>query len=547
MTPETPVLSIEGLKIALPEGSDRSFALEGLDLTVNSGEIVCLVGESGSGKSLCAGAVMRLLPEPHVHVAAGAVIFEGKDLLAKTETEMRRVRGRHISMIFQEPMTALNPQKTVGWQIDEMLGLHMQGGRKARKAKTIQMLDRVHIPEPKSAYNAYPHQISGGQRQRVMIAMALALSPRLIIADEPTTALDVTTQLQILKLIRELQEEDGAGVLFITHDFGVVAEVADRVVVLRQGEMVEQGPADKVLNAPQHPYTRALIAAVPDLTPPKPKPVTDQPVVLKGTGLRKVFAARGGLFSGRRNEVVAVKDLTFQLHRGETLGVVGESGSGKTTVSRIVTRLIEASGGAVELDGRDVMACSPAELRAARTDIQMVFQDPMASLNPRKRVVDLIAQGPIVHGMPPPQAREKARELLEMVELSPSAATRYPHEFSGGQRQRIGIARALAMEPKVIVADEPVSALDVSVQAQVLRLLADLRDRLNLSVLFITHDLRVAAQLCDRIIVMQHGEIVEAGLTAEIFADPQHEYTRKLLSSIPGRHWTPPDLRTDAA
>lgn len=544
--PTAPVLEIRDLRIALPKGSDRPFALEGLNLTVNPGEIVCLVGESGSGKSLTAGAVMRLLPEPHVHVAGGSVVFENENLLIKTESEMRAIRGDRISMVFQEPMTALNPQKTVGWQIDEVLKLHMKAPKTARKAHAIEMLTRVHLPDPESAYNAYPHQVSGGQRQRVMIAMALSLSPRLIIADEPTTALDVTTQLQILKLIRELQDQEGAGVLFITHDFGVVAEIADHVVVLRNGVMVESGSADQVLNAPQHAYTQTLIASVPDLKPPPPKPVTDGPVVLKGTGLNKTFAARGGLLTGKRRAVTAVRDLTFQLHKGETLGVVGESGSGKTTVSRIVTRLLSADTGAVELNDTDLLACSPRELRAMRQHIQMVFQDPMASLNPRKRVVDLIAQGPIVHGQDRETARTRARGLLEMVGLSPAAADRFPHEFSGGQRQRIGIARALALEPKVIVADEPVSALDVSVQAQVLKLLADLRDRMDLSLLFVTHDLRVAAQLCDRIIVMQKGEIVETGLTAEVFADPQHNYTRNLLASIPGRHWTPPTLAPGA-
>ncbi|MCA0922498.1 ABC transporter ATP-binding protein [Pseudooceanicola nanhaiensis] len=547
MTETTPVLQISGLKIALPKGSDRPYALEGLDLEINPGEIVCLVGESGSGKSLSAGAIMRLLPEPHVHVAEGSIKFRGEEIVAKSETEMRQIRGRDIAMIFQEPMTALNPQKTVGWQLDEVLRLHTKMSRKERRARAIEMLERVHLPDPPSAYNAYPHQISGGQRQRVMIAMALSLSPKLIIADEPTTALDVTTQLQILKLIRELQEQEGAGVLFITHDFGVVAEIADKVAVLRKGILVEQGPASEVLNNPQHAYTRALIGAVPALTPPPLKVPSTAPVVLKGTGLKKTFAARGGMLSGKRKAVTAVKDLTFELRQGETLGVVGESGSGKTTVSRIVTRLLECDAGKVEMDGKDLLALSPREMREMRKHIQMVFQDPMASLNPRKRVVDLIAQGPIVHGADPAKARADARRLLELVELSPASASRFPHEFSGGQRQRIGIARALALEPKVIVADEPVSALDVSVQAQVLKLLADLRDRLNLSLLFVTHDLRVAAQLCDRIIVMQKGEIVESGPTAEVFANPQHAYTQKLLSSIPGRDWTPPVIRTDAA
>lgn len=547
MSETVPVLKIEGLKIALPKGSDRDFALYGLDLTVMPGEIVCLVGESGSGKSLSAGAVMQLLPEPHVHVASGTVHFEGRDILALSEREMRLVRGNQISMIFQEPMTALNPQKTVGWQIDEVLKLHTRASRKQRRADALQMLDRVHIPDPSSAYHAYPHQISGGQRQRVMIAMALMLSPRLVIADEPTTALDVTTQLQILKLIRELQKDEGAGILFITHDFGVVAEIADRVVVLRRGEMVEQGTTDQVLNRPQHAYTQALIASVPNLIPPTPKSFEGTPIVLRAEGLSKTFAARGGLVFARRKAVKAVDNVSFKLHRGETLGVVGESGSGKTTVSRLITRLLEADAGAVDVSDTDLLACTPAELRAMRKHIQMVFQDPMASLNPRKRVVDLIAQGPIVHGMGREEARAKARDILELVELSPAAADRFPHEFSGGQRQRIGIARALAMEPQIIVADEPVSALDVSVQAQVLKLMANLRDRLSLSMVFVTHDLRVAAQLCDRIIVMQNGVIVESGVTADVFANPQHAYTQTLLSSIPGHDWTPPVLQIDVA
>ena len=540
-----PVLEIKNLQIALPKGADRPFALQDLTLTVNPGEIVCLVGESGSGKSLSAGAVMRLLPEPHVRVTNGTIMLGGTDLHSLSETQMKKLRGDRIGMIFQEPMTALNPQKTVGWQIDEVLRLHTKLGRKERRSTVLAMLREVQIPDPESAYNAYPHQISGGQRQRVMIAMALILKPRLIIADEPTTALDVTTQARILKLIRDLQKEHDTGILFITHDFGVVAEIADRVAVLRLGELVEEGPAEEVLNRPQHPYTQALIAAVPALSPPESKPSSEnQPVILKADGLEKVFKARGGLLSGRRSAVSAVKNLSFELHRGETLGVVGESGSGKTTVSRIVTRLLEADGGRVDVNGKDFLGASPRELRAMRKNIQMVFQDPMASLNPRRRVVDLIAQGPIVHGMPKKQAHEKARELLELVELSPAAADRFPHEFSGGQRQRIGIARALALEPRIIVADEPVSALDVSVQAQVLRLLADLRERLNLSLLFVTHDLRVAAQLCDRIIVMSKGEIAEAGPTAEVFANPRHEYTQRLLASIPGKDWTPPHFNS---
>jgi peptide/nickel transport system ATP-binding protein len=541
-----PILEIDNLQISLPAGADRPHALWDFNLTVGAGEIVCLVGESGSGKSLAANAVMRLLPEPHVRVTKGAIRLDGTDILSLSEAGIQAMRGDRMAMIFQEPMTALNPLKTVGWQIDEVLRLHTKLNRTERKARTLEILADVHIPEPASAHNAYPHQISGGQRQRVMIAIALVLKPRLIIADEPTTALDVTTQKQILKLIKDLQSAHGTGILFITHDFGVVAEIADRIAVLCLGEMVEQGPARQILTNPQHPYTRKLIAAVPAMTPPPTKPMSSQPIVLEAKSLSKTFAARGGLFSGKRSRVAAVKDLSFQLRRGETLGVVGESGSGKTTVSRIVTRLLEADGGEVTIDGCDLLSASTRELRALRKDIQMVFQDPMASLNPRRRVIELIAQGPIVQGVSRDVAYARARELLSLVELPAAAADRYPHEFSGGQRQRIGIARALAMEPRVIVADEPVSALDVSVQAQVLRLLTDLRERLHLSLLFVTHDLRVAAQLCDKVIVMSRGEIVEAGPTAEIFANPTHPYTRALLASIPGRDWEPPTV-VDAA
>ncbi|MRX50461.1 dipeptide ABC transporter ATP-binding protein [Paracoccus sp. S-4012] len=549
MSDGAPVLEFRDLTVALPPGSDRPLALDGLTLQVRAGEIVCLVGESGSGKSLAALAAMRLLA-PGVQVAGGTIRLDGRDLAPLSEAEMRGLRGDDMAMIFQEPMTALNPQKRVGWQIDEVLRLHTDLDRRARRARIREILEEVRIPDPAGAAQAYPHQLSGGQRQRVMIAMALVLRPRLIIADEPTTALDVTTQKQVLALIRDIQRGEGAGILFITHDFGVVAEIADRVAVLRRGELVEQGPAAEVLNRPQHPYTRALIAAVPALIPPPPAAIPpDAPVVLKAEGLDKTFSARGTLFGPRRKPVQAVRDLSFELRRGETLGVVGESGSGKTTVARIVTRLIQPDSGRVLIGGEDFAHAKPAEVRALRRHIQMVFQDPMASLNPRKRVIDLIAQGPMIHGMKKAEAHARARSLLELVELSPAAGERYPHEFSGGQRQRIGIARALALEPRVIVADEPVSALDVSVQAQVLRLLADLRARLQLSLLFVTHDLRVAAQLCDRVMVMSKGEVVETGPTAEVFSDPQHPYTQSLIASIPGRDWTPPRvaLETEGA
>ena len=535
---DPPLLDIRGLSVALPAGADRPLALDRFDLAVSRNEIVCLVGESGSGKSLAASAVMRLLPEPHVHASAGRILFHGEDILQMSMRRVRDLRGSRIAMVFQEPMTALNPQHTVGRQIDEVLRIHTDLGRRARRARTLEILDAVHIPDSDQTIHAHPHQISGGQRQRVMIAMALVLEPELIIADEPTTALDVTTQAQILKLVRELQDRFHTGVLFITHDFGVVAEIADRVAVLQQGVKVEEGAADEVLNRPRHDYTRALIRAVPHLTPPTPKPLADRPVVLEVDGLTKTFRPRA-LLGARRQAVAAVKDATFALRRGETLGIVGESGSGKSTLARCIVRLLEADGGRVRLGAHDLRAVGKRALRAHRRDIQIVFQDPMASLNPRKRVQDLIAQGPTVHGTPRGEALAEARELLRLVGLSPAAAERYPHEFSGGQRQRIGIARALAMEPKVIVADEPVSALDVSVQAQVLELLARLRERFQLSLLFVTHDLRVAAQLCDRLAVMRQGEIVEYGVTAEIFDRPRHDYTRRLLASIPGREWVP--------
>lgn len=537
------ILKVENLSVRLPPSGDRPFALENFSLTISAGETVCLVGESGSGKSMLAGAIMRLLPEPHVRVSKGTIRFGQEDLLAKSEAEMRAIRGNKISMIFQDPMTALNPQKTVGWQIDEVLKLHTNLNRKERGARAIELLERVHIPAVDSKIKAYPHQLSGGQRQRVMIAMSLALSPKLIIADEPTTALDVTTQKQILKLIRELRDDLGSGVLMITHDFGVVAEIADRVAVLCNGELVEEGKVAEVLDHPKHAYTQSLIRAVPSLSPPPAKCFDAEPVVLRVSNLRKTFRIGGAFFGKGGREVAAVAGLSLILHKGETVGIVGESGSGKTTVSRIVTRLLEADSGEMMLEGVDMMRVNVRELRELRRRIQIIFQDPMASLNPRKRVVDIIAQGPIIHGEDRRKARARAMELLRLVELTPTAGNRFPHEFSGGQRQRIGIARALAMQPIVIVADEPVSALDVSVQAQVIKLIQELRDKLGLSMLFVTHDLRVAAQLCDSVVVMQNGRIVEAGRTADVFSRPQHLYTQALLAAVPGRDWEPTAVR----
>ena len=461
-------------------------------------------------------------------------MFEDQDLAAASPESMRAIRGARIAMIFQEPMTALNPLHTIGRQIGETLRIHTDLTRAERKTKVIELLDSVHLPEPGRLIRSFPHQLSGGQRQRAMIAMALALNPSLLIADEPTTALDVTTQAQILRLIRELQAEHGTAVLFITHDFGVVADIADSVAVLQQGNLVESGPALEVLHTPRHEDTQALIAAVPRLTAPRPGPANTAPFVLQAQSISKTYAARG-LFGGRVTK--ALDDVDMELRLGETLGLVGESGSGKSTLARAVMRLMNIDDGAIFLHGRDIGRFSRTQLRPYRAKMQMIFQDPYGSLDPRQRIEDVIAEGPIIHGTHPDEARREARALLHLVGLDPSAAIRFPHEFSGGQRQRIGIARALALKPEILVADEPVSALDVSVQAQVLALLADIKSRLNLSMLFVTHDLRVALRVCDRIAVMRQGRIVEVAPTSEIFANPQHEYTRALFTAVPGARW----------
>ena len=528
------VLEIEKLTIALPAGADRPNAVAEVDLTLRAGAVTCLIGESGSGKSLVARAVLGLLPAPHVRVRSGRILFEGQDLAALDAKGMRAIRGARIAMIFQEPMTALNPLHTIGRQIDEVLRIHTKLGRGERRDRVVALLDSVHLPEPARLARSFPHQLSGGQRQRAMIAMALALEPRLLIADEPTTALDVTTQAQILHLIRELQREHGTSVLFITHDFGVVADIADTVAVLQKGILVEQGRAAEVLGAPQHPYTRALIAAVPKLAPPPLRPASTAPRVVEARAIRKTYGARG-LFGGRTTK--ALDGVDVELRRGETLGLVGESGSGKSTLARAVTRLMPIDSGEILLSGHNVGDLSARQMRPHRKRVQMVFQDPYASLDPRQRVLDIVAEGPIIHGTMPVVAQDEARALLALVGLDPSAAQRFPHEFSGGQRQRIGIARALALRPEVLVADEPVSALDVSVQAQVLALLADIKARLQLSMLFVTHDLRVALQVCDRIAVMRRGQVVEVAPTAEIYATPKHPYTKALFAAVPGANW----------
>jgi peptide/nickel transport system ATP-binding protein len=543
MTAMPAVLTLDHLTIGLPPDADRALALDGVSLALHAGEVLCLVGESGSGKSVAASAVMRLLPAT-LRVHSGSIGFEGQDLAALPESAMRRIRGAGIGMVFQEPMTALNPLLTIGRQIGETFRTHTALGRREIAQRTLQLLEDVRLPDPAAALRAYPHQLSGGQRQRAMIAMALALDPRVLIADEPTTALDVTTQAQILRLIRDLQRRKGTAVLFITHDFGVVADIADRVAVMQHGRVVETGTAAEVLGRPRHAYTRALLAAVPDLAPRTAAPTA--PVQLVDTvlaidGLHKTYSS-GSRWLRNRRVTHALDGVGLQLTRGSTLGIVGESGSGKSTLARCIVRLLETDAGTIRLDGNDMAVLPRRAWRQQAGRVQMVFQDPYSSLDPRRRVGDLVAQGPIAHGLPRAQAHQRARELFALVGLDPASMHRHPHEFSGGQRQRIGLARALAMEPLVLVADEPVSALDVSVQAQVLALLADLRRRLGLSIVFITHDLRVAAQVCDRIAVMHQGRVVEEAATANLFAAPRHAYTQALLAAVPGRDWQRPVL-----
>jgi peptide/nickel transport system ATP-binding protein len=530
-----PVLRIEGLTIALPKDADRRFAVEGVDLVVEPRQIVCLVGESGSGKSVTAHGVMGLLPKGQLEAVAGSIALRGEDLLRVPESRLRDLRCTAMSMIFQEPMTALNPVMSCGEQVDEVLSTHTDLDPAARRARIQDIMRDVRLPEPETLIDAYPHQLSGGQRQRIMIAMALVLQPALLIADEPTTALDVTTQAQILRLIKDLQRERDTGVLFITHDFGVVAEIADRVAVMQTGRIVETGDARQVLSAPEHPYTRMLISAVPSMTPRHRQVAAGAAVALATRALCKTFRS-GGVFGGGR-VVEAAKNVELSVRRGETLGIVGESGSGKSTVARCIVRLIAPSAGQILIDGDDIAQASDRRLRHHRRRVQIVFQDPYRSLNPRRKVGQSIVEGPMNFGLARDEAWQRAGELMALVGLEPAALERYPHQFSGGQRQRICIARALAMRPEVLIADEAVSALDVSVQAQVLDLLDEVRRRFDLAMLFITHDLRVAAQVCDQVAVMFQGEVVEQGSAAEIFGDPKHAYTRELFEAAPGRAW----------
>src|SRR5580692_5687256 len=537
------VLDIQNLVVGLGKDAKATRILDGVSVQVRERETLCLVGESGSGKSVTSLTVMGLLQKGSLVPSSGSIKLVGEQLLGASDRRLRQLRATTMAMIFQEPMTALNPVVPVGRQIDEVLRVHTDLDARARRRRILAMMEQVRLPDVERIFASYPHRLSGGQRQRIM--MALVLEPKLLIADEPTTALDVTTQKQILALIRDLQRDHGTAVLFITHDMGVVAEIADRVAVMRQGKLVETGSLQTILRAPEAEYTRNLLSSVPSLVPRPPRAASSEPIVLEAYALGKTYRERS-LF-GKAREVAAADNVTLTLRKGRTLGIVGESGSGKSTVARCIVRLIDPTTGSIRLVGREISELSRRLLQPHRKKIQIIFQDPYRSLNPRITVGETIAEGPINYGMPREAALARARELLELVDLPPDAISRYPHQFSGGQRQRIAIARALALDPDVLVADEAVSALDVSVQAQVLELLDEIQTRLGIALLFITHDLRVAAQICDDVAVMQHGRIVEQGPAALILTNPQTPYTRALLDAAPGRGWDFANFRPVAA
>jgi peptide/nickel transport system ATP-binding protein len=540
---KTPVLQISDLSVAVAGGGTE--ILRGIDVCIRDGETVCLVGESGSGKSVTSLAIMGLLPKGALRVTGGRIELDKENLLDLDAAQMRNLRAQRISMIFQEPMTALNPVMTVGAQIEEVLDSHTKLPAREKKQRVIDIMNQVHLPDVERIYGSYPHQLSGGQRQRIMIAMALILEPRLLIADEPTTALDVTTQNQVLKLIAELQERHGTAVLFITHDMGVVAEIADTVYVMRHGALVEHAPVEQLLREPREDYTRNLLRSVPSLVPRVARDKAADAPVLHVEKLGKTYQTRS--FFGGGRETKAAQDVRFAIQPGRTLGIVGESGSGKSTVARCIMRLVDPTEGAIRVRDTDIARLDRTALRPHRKQIQIVFQDPYRSLNPRWTVGDSLIEGPLNYGQSRTEALAHAAELMELVGLPRDALQRYPHQFSGGQRQRIAIARAVAMRPDILVADEAVSALDVSVQAQVLELLQTLQKKLGIAILFITHDLRVAAQICDEVVVMQQGRIVEHDTAENVLARPAHAYTKALIEAAPGRRWDFANFRELAA
>ena len=525
-----PVLAIQNLSVALPAGGDRAHAVQSVSLQIEAGRTLCVVGESGSGKSVMATTVMGLLDKA-LKPVAGDILLNGESLLNASAARMRELRGQTLGMVFQEPMTALNPVMTCGDQVDELLTTHTRWPAEQRQAEILRVFERVRLPEPERMLRSYPHQLSGGQRQRIVIAMAVILKPALLICDEPTTALDVTTQKEILRLIADLQREQGSAVLFITHDMGVVAEIADQVLVMNQGHVVESASRDDVLCRPRAEYTRQLLSAVPAMTPPPPRPMATGAVQLTGQDVGKTYVTRDWL--GRSRPTVALEHAELALRAGETVGIVGESGSGKSTFARCLIRLIDPTQGRIHWGDAEVANLPESQLRPLRHRVQVVFQDPNRSLNPRRTVGQSLIEGAMNFGQSRQEAEALAADLMQQVRLPVEALKRYPSQFSGGQRQRLAIARALACKPQVLVADEAVSALDVSVQAQILKLLREVQDRLGLGLLFITHDLRVAAQLCDRVLVMHQGHIVEQGPTAQVYAQPSHAYTRRLLDAAP--------------
>ncbi len=524
------LLQVKDLSVAFRQSGAETLAVDRISFDIGNGETVALVGESGSGKSVTALSVLKLLPYPAASHPSGSIHFKGRELLSAPERDIRSIRGNDITIIFQEPMTSLNPLHTIEKQIGEILELHNGvTGEKAR-ARIVELLTQVGIPDPAGRLQSYPHQLSGGQRQRVMIAMALANEPDLLIADEPTTALDVTVQAQILKLLKDLQRRLGMAMLFITHDLGIVRKIADRVCVMNSGKIVEQGPVERVFSAPVHAYTRALLAAEPK---PDPAPLQpSQPVVIETGNLRVWFPVKRGIFRRTVDHIKAVDGVSISVRRGETLGIVGESGSGKTTLGLAILRLISSSGPIVFM-GEQLQGLKFKEMRPYRHGMQIVFQDPYGSLSPRMSVADIVAEGLGVHHpkMTPEERDRRVVQALADVGLDPDTRFRYPHEFSGGQRQRIAVARAIVLEPTFIVLDEPTSALDMIIQSQIVDLLRDLQRRKNLTYLFISHDLKVVAALASRLIVMRNGKVVEEGPSAALFGNPKSEYTRALFAA----------------
>ena len=524
------LLEVADLSVGFRQGSRDTLAVDGVSFEIKKGETVALVGESGSGKSVTALSVLKLLPYPSAHHPSGSIRFKGQELLNLPEDKIRHVRGNDITIIFQEPMTSLNPLHTIEKQIGEILLLHQGLTGEAARARTLELLTQVGIPEAETRLGSYPHQLSGGQRQRVMIAMALANEPDLLIADEPTTALDVTVQAQILSLLKELQKRLGMAMLFITHDLGIVRRLADTVCVMKEGKIVERGPVEQVFSAPEHPYTRALLAAEPK---PDPAPInSDAPVVVETRDLKVWFPIKRGVMRRVVGHIKAVDGVSIGVRQGETLGIVGESGSGKTTLGLAILRLVSSEGPIVFL-GSTITGLTFRQMRPFRLHMQIVFQDPYGSLSPRMSVSDIIEEGLWVHHpkLTRAQREERVVQALRDVGLDPETRFRYPHEFSGGQRQRIAVARAIVLEPTFVVLDEPTSALDMLIQAQIVELLRALQKRRNLTYIFISHDLRVVAALASRLVVMRHGKVVEEGPAAELFARPTSDYTRALLAA----------------